>query len=341
MAGNRYADAGVDLAAGNRTVDLIKAAVHSTHGPQVLSGVGAFGGLFDAAQLKEMGQPVLVSSTDGVGTKTAIASALGRFDSIGHDIVNHCIDDILVQGAQPLFFLDYIAAAKLLPERIAEVVGGVAQACRHAGCALLGGETAEMPGVYELGGFDLVGTIVGALDRERLIDGSTVTAGDAIIGLSSSGLHTNGFTLARSIFADWDLTAPVVQLGTTLGDALLQPHRSYLKPVRKLWQHKIAIKGMAHITGGGLLDNPPRSFPSDLTAQINRGSWTVPPIFGLMQQHGEVSDEEMLHVFNMGLGMLLYVPAQQAAQALAILEEGAWQVGVLEPRGDGKPVQLV
>ncbi len=306
-----YAAAGVDLAAGNQATKLMKTAVHSTFGPEVLSGVGSFGGLFDISAAKAMAQPVLVASTDGVGTKTMVAAAMNRWDTIGHDIVNHCIDDILVQGAKPLFFLDYVASSKLNPEQIATVVGGIAGACRDAGVALLGGETAEMPGVYQQGELDLVGTVVGLVDRTNIIDGTRIAAGDVILGLPSSGLHTNGFTLARHALANLDWTAVHPQLNDTIGNTLLTPHRSYLAEVQALQAAAVDIRGLAHITGGGLVDNPPRIFPDGLGAKIRRGSWAVPPIFNLIQQHGQISDDEMAHVFNLGLGMLVIVPRAQ------------------------------
>ncbi|NOZ28304.1 MAG: phosphoribosylformylglycinamidine cyclo-ligase [Chloroflexi bacterium] len=335
-----YREAGVDIEAGARAVELMKEAVRATYGPEVLLGIGAFGGLFDVSALKGMEAPVLVASTDGVGTKTKIATALGRFDTIGHDIVNHCINDILVQGARPLFFLDYIASSKLDPEMVAEVVRGCAEACKAAGCALLGGETAEMPGVYAPDEFDLVGTIVGVVDRHEIVDGRSIIPGDAIIGLASSGLHTNGYSLARRVFRGWDLRAVVPELGRPLGEALLAPHRSYLAEVRRLREAGVVIKGMAHITGGGLIDNPPRIFPEGVAARIQRGSWPVPPIFQLIQRVGGVSEEEMAHVFNLGLGMLLIVPAEQADEALRVLGDDAWQVGEMVPCGGGPVVQI-
>ncbi len=322
-----YRDAGVDIAAGTRAVTLMADAVRATYGPEVLAGIGAFGGLFDASALAQMAAPVLVASTDGVGTKTKIAVALGRYDTIGHDIVNHCVNDILVQGARPLFFLDYIASARLVPEVIAAVVGGCAAACRAAGCALLGGETAEMPGVYAPGELDLVGTIVGVVERSAIIDGRAIAVGDAIIGLASSGLHTNGYSLARRVFADWDLTAVVPELGQPLGDVLLAPHRPYLAEVQRLWAAGIAIHGLAHITGGGLIDNPPRIFPAGVAARLWRGSWPVPPIFRLIRRLGQIDEDEMAHVFNLGLGMLVVVPADQSDAALAALGPAAWRVG--------------
>ncbi|MCC6606621.1 MAG: phosphoribosylamine--glycine ligase [Anaerolineae bacterium] len=316
-----YAAAGVDLDAGNRATRLMKTAVHSTFGPEVLSGVGSFGGLFDISVAKQMAQPVLVASTDGVGTKTMVAATLKRWDSIGHDIVNHCINDILVQGAQPLFFLDYVASAKLNPEQIVTVVGGIAAACREAGVALLGGETAEMPGVYQTGELDLVGTVVGLVDRANIIDGSRIAAGDVILGLPSSGLHTNGFSLARRALANLDWTAVHPQLNDSIGSVLLTPHRSYLAEVQALQAAGVDIRGLAHITGGGLVDNPPRIFPAGLGAKIQRGSWPVPPIFALIQQEGHISDAEMAHVFNLGLGMLVIVPREQGALAMTAVPQ--------------------
>ncbi len=326
MTAITYQDAGVDIAAGSRAVELMKDAVRATYGPEVLLGIGALGGLFDAAALKGMDAPVLVASTDGVGTKTKIAAALGRYDTIGHDIVNHCVDDILVQGARPLFFLDYIASSRLDPEMVATVVSGAAAACRAAGCALLGGETAEMPGVYAPGEFDLVGTVVGVVDRQAIIDGSTIQPGDAVIGLASSGLHTNGFSLARRVFAGWDLRAELPELGQPLGEALLAPHRCYLAEIQRLQQAGITIKGLAHITGGGLIDNPPRILPAGAAIHLHRASWPIPPLFQLIQRAGQIADAEMAHVFNLGLGMLVVTRAEQAAPALRTLGEG-WLVG--------------
>lgn len=316
---NAYAQAGVDIAAGTRATQLMKAAVQATYGPEVLSGVGSFGGLFDITALQKMKQPVLVASTDGVGTKTKVAAALNRWDTIGHDIVNHCVNDILVQGARPLFFLDYVASSKLDPEQIATIVGGIALACSAAGCALLGGETAEMPGVYTPGEIDLVGTVVGVVEREGIIDGRHIQPGDVILGLPSSGLHTNGYTLARQALADLDWNEPDEVLGMTIGEALLAPHRSYLADVQKLQQAGIEIRGLAHITGGGLIDNPPRIFPDGVGAVLQWGSWPVPPIFELIQEYGRVPTAEMPHVFNMGLGMLVILPAQDAPRAQSLL----------------------
>lgn len=319
-----YRLAGVDIAAGNRAVELMREAVQSTYTPAVLAGIGAFGGLFDAAAVRAMEHPVLVASTDGVGTKTKIATALGRYDTIGQDLVNHCINDILVQGARPLFFLDYFAAYKLEPEIVAQVVSGVAVACRAAGCVLLGGETAEMPGVYEPGEFDLAGTIVGVVERDRIVDGRAIVPGDRAIGLASSGLHTNGYSLARRVLMtkshirDWSLD---------LGEALLAVHRSYLPAVERLESAGIRIKGMAHITGGGLLDNVPRVLPPGVAVRFKWGAWPVPPIFDLIQTLGQIERDEMFHVFNMGIGMVAFVAAEDEAAALEALPGEAFAVG--------------
>ncbi len=329
-----YTRAGVDIAAGQKATELMKTAVHATFGPEVLSGVGNFGGLFDVSRLKNMEQPVLVASTDGVGTKTMVAARMERWDTIGQDIVNHCLNDILVQGATPLFFLDYVASAKLDPEQIATVVGGAALACREAGCALLGGETAEMPGVYQPGELDLVGTIVGVVDRPNLIDGSRIRAGDVILGLPSSGLHTNGYTLARTALAGLDWTEQRSDLAASIGEVLLTPHRSYLPHIKQLWQAGVEIRGLAHITGGGLIDNPPRIFPDGLGAIIRRGSWPEPPIFDLIQQHGRIPTAEMFHVFNMGLGMLIIV-APEAVTAVQQTLDTVTVVGEMTDQATG------
>lgn len=317
-----YARAGVDLAAGQRATQLMKTAVRSTFGPEVLSDVGSFGGLYATDTIMNSAAPVLVASTDGVGTKTQVASQLNRWDTIGHDIVNHCVNDILVQGARPLFFLDYVASAQLDPEQIAAVVTGIADACKAAGCALLGGETAEMPGVYHDGALDLVGTVVGMVERAKLIDGKRIQAGDIILGLPSSGLHTNGFTLARAVLDGLSWTEPRPDLdGQTVGDALLQPHRCYTTAVNQLQDAGVDIRGLSHITGGGLIDNPPRIFPDGVGAVIHRGAWIEPPIFGLIQQRGNITDAEMFHVFNMGLGMLVIVPPDAVALAQETLDD--------------------
>ena len=294
-----------------------------------MRGIGFFGGLFEFKGFK---QPVLVSSVDGVGTKLKIASALAKHDTIGIDLVNHCVNDILTCGAEPLFFLDYIAMGKLVPEQVEAIAQGLAQACREVGCALIGGETAEMPGLYAGEDYDLVGFIVGVVEREKLIMGKTIAVGDTIIGLPSSGLHTNGYSLVRRIFGE---TKPVLdayypELSRTLGEALLEPHRCYyhqLKPLLPM------IKGMAHITGGGLIDNVPRILPARVAAQFNSRAWTVPPIFQLIQQRGNVDRSEMFHVFNMGIGMVVICSPDNADQLTGQLPEAKVIGEVIEKKG--------
>jgi phosphoribosylformylglycinamidine cyclo-ligase len=327
----------VNVDAGNRAVDLMRAAVRRTYGPEVLWGIGAFGGLYDAAALAKMKSPVLVASTDGVGTKTKVAARLDRYDTNGQDLVNHCVNDILVQGARPLFFLDYFAAAKIDPKVVAEVVEGCATACRQVGCALLGGETAEMPGVYAAGEFDLAGTIVGVVERDDVIDGAAIRAGDALIGLESSGLHTNGYSLARRICEGHNLWRYRLELGMSLQGALLAIHRCYLSHVTALREAGIDLRGLAHITGGGLVDNLPRIFPEGLGAAICLGSWPVPPFFRWLQRTGDVPDADMRRTFNLGIGLVAVVPPDQADAALAVLHApalagDAWCIGEVAAR---------
>lgn len=316
-----YTLSGVDIDAGNRATSLMAQAVRSTYGAEVLAGLGAFGGLYDASTLKRMDAPVLVASTDGVGTKTKVAAKLGRWESIGQDLVNHCVNDILVQGARPLFFLDYVASSRLEPEQIVTIVGGVATACREVGCALLGGETAEMPGVYEAGEIDLAGTIVGVVERGAIVDGSRINVGDVLLALPSTGLHTNGYSLARRALAELDWKHHYDALGSTIGDALLAVHRCYLREVSQLQAAGIDIHGMAHITGGGVVENLPRVFAAEIDAVVERGSWDEPPIFELIQETGHISDAEMFRVFNMGLGLIIVVPAEQATLAQAAISD--------------------
>ncbi len=303
-----YKSSGVDIDAGNETVRRIKKLAQSTFTPGVLSEIGSFGGLFklDTAAFKE---PVLVSSADGVGTKLKVTFMANQHTTIGVDLVNHCVNDILVQGAVPLFFLDYLATGKLLPDVAEQIVHGLARACQDNGCALLGGETAEMPGFYHDGEYDVAGFIVGAVDRARLIDGKSITAGDVLIGLPSNGLHTNGYSLARKIvFEELKLKVDthVPDLGETVGQALLRPHRSYL-PVIKPLLSKGQIKGMAHITGGGITDNLPRVLPPGTAARVNRTSWRVPAIFRWLGESGRVPEYELRRALNMGIGMILVV----------------------------------
>ena len=315
-----YAQSGVDIAAGARANQLMAEAVRSTHGAAVLSGPGSFGGCFDLSAAGVSGN-ILVASTDGVGTKTVVAGALGRYDTVGQDLVNHCVNDILVQGARPLFFMDYIAVATLEPQQVAALVGGVAAACRAVDCALLGGETAEMPDVYQAGAFDLAGTIVGAVEREKLLP-RDVAAGDVILTLPSSGLHTNGYSLARRVLAPLGYeTRPALLGGISIGDALLAIHRPYLREIEVLWAAGVEIHALAHITGGGLWDNLPRVLPAGLGAIVRRGTWIVPPIFELLIGEGELAEREAYHALNMGLGMLIVLPADAANAAGRVLPE--------------------
>ena len=294
-----YAAAGVDIDAAARAKALIGKQAKTTHRPEVLSGIGFFGGFFE---LKGYKQPVLVSSVDGVGTKLKIAATMGKHDTIGIDLVNHCVNDILTSGAEPLFFLDYIAMGKLAPEQVAAIATGLAQACREVGCALIGGETAEMPGLYSGEDYDLVGFIIGVVEKEKIIRGLTIKAGDAVIGLPSSGLHTNGYSLVRRIFDVGDFKKRFSELGKTLGEELLEPHRCYYHQLKPLLPQ---IKGMAHITGGGLVDNIPRVLPEAVGVRLDKKTWAVPPVFKLIQDRGNVDAAEMYRVFNMGIGMAL------------------------------------
>ncbi len=332
-----YAATGVDIEAGNRAVELMREAVRSTYTPAVLAGIGSFGGLFALEEVLQARDPVLVASTDGVGTKTMIAGAMGRYDTVGHDIVNHCMNDILVQGARPLFFLDYVAAGKLDPEQIAAIVGGCAEACKALGCALIGGETAEMPGVYRPGTFDLVGAMVGWAERDAIVDGSEVRPGDVCLGLSSSGLHTNGYSLVRRIFADvgWERVLP--EVGRPLGEVLLTPHKAYLKEFEMLVEAGVTIKAMAHITGGGFIDNIPRVLPSAVGVAVDRTAWEVPVIFRLIQERGQIDEMEMYWVFNMGIGMVLLVAAEEVQQALDALSGEAVVMGQAVPWDGSEP----
>jgi phosphoribosylformylglycinamidine cyclo-ligase len=331
-----YADAGVNLDAADAAKLRMRDAARSTHGSQVLSGLGGFGGLFALAGLG-LREPVLVSSIDGVGTKLKVAIALQRHAAVGADLVAHCVNDILVCGARPLFFLDYLALGAMEPATAVAVVQGVAAGCREAGCALIGGETAAMPGFYASGEYDLAGCIVGVVERDRLITGEAIRAGDAIIGLPSLGLHTNGYSLARRVFADDDLGAYIPELGRTLGDELLQPHRSYLAAIQPLLEAGLA-SGMAHITGGGLLDNPPRVVPTFLAAHFDAHSWEVLPIFRLIQRRGSIAWNQMQRVFNLGLGYLVCCHPEHVTEALRLTASmGARQVGEIRERTEDAP----
>jgi phosphoribosylformylglycinamidine cyclo-ligase len=298
-----YKAAGVDIDAGNETVRRIRGLARSTFTSGVLSDIGSFGGLF-RLEPGRYRDPVLVASADGVGTKLKVAFLARRHDTIGADLVNHCVNDILVQGAEPLFFLDYLATGQLSPKVAESIVGGIAAACRENGCALLGGETAEMPGFYGEGEYDVAGFIVGAVDRSRLITGRTIAIGDLLVGVPSSGLHTNGYSLARRVIFErlrLEVSSYVAELSGTVGDALLEPHRSYLPMIQPLLNAG-RIKGMAHITGGGITDNLPRVLPHGTAALIDRSAWTVPPIFTWLQRSGSIPEDDMLRTFNMGIG---------------------------------------
>lgn len=313
-----YARAGVDISIADKVKKTIARQARTTFRPEVI-GSEFFGSMF---QLRGYREPILVSSTDGVGTKLRIASLVGKDDTVGRDIVNHCVNDILCCGAEPLFFLDYVAMGKLVPEQVEAIISGIVQACRETGCSLIGGETAEMPGIYSHGNYDLVGFIVGVVEKEGILDGSAIRADDVILGLPSSGLHTNGYSLARKVFGvDADpscLDKSYPELGKTLGEELLQVHRCYyqqLKPVLPL------IKGIAHITGGGFAGNIPRMLPKGVAAHIRKDSWDILPIFRLIQKEGNISEEEMYQVFNMGIGITIICSPQQVAKIMSILPE--------------------
>lgn len=326
-----YKSAGVDIEAGDEAVFRIKQHVQATFNENVLTDVGSFGGMFRAA-FGEMTEPVLVSSIDGVGTKVKIAAMMNKYDTIGADLVNHCVDDILVQGARPLFFLDYFASSKLVPSTVEQIVKGMSEACVDAGCALIGGETAEMPGVYMPSELDLAGCIVGLVDRPNVIDGSKVQPGDVLVGIASSGLHTNGYSLVRKILFednDYKVDQYVPELGAVLGDVLLAPHKCYLKPVMAVMK-EFDIHAMAHLTGGGFYNNIPRVLPLDCQVTVERRYWGVPPIFTLLQEKGSIDPVEMHRTFNMGIGLVLIVAGHRGLEVVNKLKEcgeTAWVIG--------------
>ena len=339
--GLTYASAGVSFSAKEETTDRLKRILKSTYRPEVLSEVGHFGGLFALGNYNE---PVLVSSTDSVGTKLKIAFMTGRHDSVGFDIVAHCANDILVQGAEPLFFLDYIGTSKLNPDVVEQIATGLAAGCREIGCAFIGGETAELPEFYRDNEYDLVGTIVGVVERSKVITGDEICLDDQLIGLSSLGLHTNGFSLARRILldiCDYNPADYIPALGMTLGKELLKNHKSYVSSVLNLREH-CNIKGMAHITGGGLPGNLVRILPLDCSAVIHKGTWEIPPIFGFLQNKGHVESDEMYRVFNMGIGLVVVVSTDQVDTAVNMLTasgESPFRIGEIV---DGiKQVQIV
>jgi len=357
MKQKAYAGAGVDIDLGNRVKGALPRLLAGTHRPEVLGKVGGFGGLF-ALDVRKYREPVLVSSVDGVGTKLKIAFALGRHDTIGQDLVNHCVNDIAVLGAEPLFFLDYLGTGKLEPRVFTEIIRGFAKACAENGCALIGGETAQMPGFYQPGEYDVSGTIVGVVERKRLLDGKSVRPGDVVLGLASSGLHTNGYSLARQIFFErmgLKPTSRVPELGTTIGEALLKVHVSYGPLVQKLLRRFNArlrrasrttaaepgagsIKALAHITGGGFVDNIPRVLPKGCDVVIRKGSWQPLPIFQLIEREGGVPECELYQVFNMGIGMTLIVAARSADEILRFMagqKLRAWRIGEVV-KGSGR-----
>jgi len=321
-----YANSGVNIDEGNRAVDLMKKKVEATHTSNVLGGLGSFGGALAVRSLMTMNDPVLVASTDGVGTKVMLATDLGRFDTIGHDIVNHCVNDVLVQRATPLFFLDYVASSSISAEMVASIVGGMADACAANSCVLLGGETAEMPGVYSPGHFDVAGTLVGVVDRSRLLPSKTIEPGDLMVGLLASGLHTNGYSLARRIFAGLPLDVVPQGWTCTLGDALLASHRSYLN-VLDLALKGDVIKGLAHITGGGFEENIPRVLPPGCSAKVDLGSWPMIPIFELIRDVSGLSDRELYRTFNMGIGMVIIIKPSDLEELRSQIDEPIWVMG--------------
>lgn len=323
-----YKQAGVDIAAGNEAVERMKRHVERTFRPGVLTGLGGFGGLFGLDKDKYE-EPVLVSGTDGVGTKLKLAFAMDRHDTIGIDAVAMCVNDVVVQGAEPLFFLDYLACDKIVPEKIEAIVSGIAEGCVQAGCALIGGETAEMPGMYAEGEYDIAGFTVGIVDRAKMIDGTDIRPGDAVLGLASSGVHSNGFSLVRKLLLEqhgYSLQDRVPELDdAVLGDMLLAPTRIYVKQVLKLLE-QVRVKGLAHITGGGFIENIPRMLPDGVDVRIDYGSWPIQPIFTLMQSKGSISHRDMFTTFNMGIGMVIVVPQEQADEAIRAAEEFGEQV---------------
>ncbi|MGQ9559363.1 MAG: phosphoribosylformylglycinamidine cyclo-ligase [Candidatus Oleimicrobiaceae bacterium] len=321
-SGLTYEAAGVSIASGDESVERIKTLARSTFGPSVLKDIGLFGGFFEL-DITRYRRPVLVSSIDGVGTKLKIACALGLYESVGEDLVNHSVNDLMTSGADPLFFLDYLATGKLHPPVVEQVVTGMARACRNAGCALIGGEMAEMPGFYQPEEFDLAGAIVGLVERDDIIDGRAIQAGDVLIGIASNGLHTNGYSLARKVLlevAGMKLTDYVEELGTTLGEELLRVHRSY-QPLIQRVRTLAGLRGIAHITGGGIIGNTRRLLPSGRSLRVNWSAWEVPAIFSLIQRLGRVADEEMRNVFNLGIGEVLIVDPAAAQDCMRVAAE--------------------
>lgn len=338
----RYKDAGVDIAEADRAVAAVRRLAARTFTPAVLAGIGSFGAAYRLAGYR---RPVLVASADGVGTKLKVASLAGRHDTVGEDLVNHCVNDIAVLGADPLFFLDYFATGKLDAGVARQVFEGLARGCLNNGCALIGGETAEMPGMYAPGDYDLAGFIVGGVERGRLVTGRTIRAGDPLIGLASTGLHTNGYSLARKLLfevAGYRVDTYLPELGCTVGQELLKVHRSYLRVLEAL-RSKNLLRGAAHITGGGITDNTPRMLPEGLAAEIDTSSWTPPPVFQLLRRLGNVPEDDWRRTFNLGVGMIVAVPARRLREARRLLDrlgENYWIIGrvVEQPRGENARV---
>jgi phosphoribosylformylglycinamidine cyclo-ligase len=334
-----YKNAGVDIAAGNEAVERMKKHVKRTFRPEVMTDLGGFGALFGLNKEKYE-EPVLVSGTDGVGTKLKIAFAMDRHDTIGIDAVAMCVNDIVVQGAEPLFFLDYLACDKVVPEKIEAIVAGIAEGCHQAGCALIGGETAEMPGMYAEGEYDIAGFTVGVVDKSKIINGADIAPGDTVIGLASSGVHSNGFSLVRKLLLEqegYSLQDSVPELGGTLGDALLAPTKIYVKPLLGLLE-QLPVKGMAHITGGGFIENIPRMLPDHVNVDIEYGSWPILPIFELMQRKGSISGRDMFTTFNMGIGLVLVVKAEDAEKAVGFLKEQGEEAYIIGKVTEGESV---
>ena len=330
-----YKSAGVDIEAGYKSVELMKKFVKSTMRPEVLGGLGGFSGAFSLAAVKDMEDPVLLSGTDGVGTKLKLAFLMDRHDTVGIDCVAMCVNDVACAGGEPLFFLDYIACGKNYPEKIAMIVKGVCDGCNQAGAALIGGETAEMPGFYPEDEYDLAGFAVGVVDRKDLITGQDIAPGDALIGIASSGVHSNGFSLVRKVFdvSAENLAVYYEELGTTLGEALLQPTKIYVKALKSVKEAGVTIKGCSHVTGGGFYENIPRMLPDNVLARIEKDSYPVPPVFSLLQKKGDLAEKMMYNTFNMGIGMVLAVDAADADKTLAALEaagEKAYRIGRIE-----------
>ena len=331
--GGSYEAAGVSIERGERAVDLMRSAIERTHGPEIIGGPGGFAGLYALAGYDE---PVLASTIDGVGTKVLVAREVARYDSLGTDIVNHCANDVLATGARPLLFLDYIGSGRLDPEAVAGIVRGAAEACGRIGVALIGGETAEMPGLYGRGDFEIVGVCLGACERSEVVTGERVRPGDAVLGLASSGLHTNGYTLARKVLEEAGISYPeqLEGLDRPVGEAYLEPHRAYVREVEAL-RRTVEVRGMAHITGGGLVGNLPRTL-GGFGARLDAGSWEEPAVFGLIRSLGEVPEDEMRRVFNLGVGFCVVVPPEGAQAALEALRGAGcetWKIGVVTEGG--------